>query len=135
VNIGLYINTETQAKKRTNKKRKNHTYEKAEKRKCSKQPVTKPNIGAKSQSSPTTRHEGTWPERRYSSYSFLATALDGDEWSASRNDRALALGKGPPVPIGKEAGLASELVWTQRLPQPGIEPRSTGRPFHSQALH
>jgi hypothetical protein len=24
-------------------------------------------------------------------------------------------GKGPPVPIGYEAGWASELVWTQRL--------------------
>jgi hypothetical protein len=35
-----------------------------------------------------------------------------------------------PVPIGHEAGLASELAWTQRLeknplPLPGIEPRSS----------
>jgi hypothetical protein len=28
---------------------------------------------------------------------------------------ALYPGKGPPVPIGQEAGWASELVWTQRL--------------------
>jgi hypothetical protein len=29
------------------------------------------------QSSPTTRHGGAWPERRYSSYSFLTLSLDG----------------------------------------------------------
>jgi hypothetical protein len=38
-----------------------------------------------------------------------------DEWSASRPGRALAPGKGPPVPIVQEAGWTSELVWTQRL--------------------
>jgi hypothetical protein len=38
--------------------------------------------------------------RRYSSYSLLTSALDGDEWSASRLDRALPPRKGPPVPIG-----------------------------------
>jgi hypothetical protein len=43
-------------------------------------------------------------------------------------------GKGPPVPIGQEAGWAPELVWTQRLeeknplPLPGIEPGLHGRP-------
>jgi hypothetical protein len=36
-------------------------------------------------------------EKRYSSYSFSTSALDGDEWSASRPDSALAPGKGPPV--------------------------------------
>jgi hypothetical protein len=54
-------------------------------------------------------------ERRYSSYSFLTSALDGGEWSASRPGRALAPGKGPPVPIVQEVGWAPELVWTQRL--------------------
>jgi hypothetical protein len=51
----------------------------------------------------------------YSSYSFLTSELDGDEWSASRPNRALAPGKGPPVPTGQDAGLAPEPVWTQRL--------------------
>jgi hypothetical protein len=37
------------------------------------------------------------------------------EWSASRPDHALSPGKGPPVPIVKEAGWAPEPVWTQRL--------------------
>jgi hypothetical protein len=53
--------------------------------------------------------------RGYSSYSFLTSALDGGEWSASRPGRALPLGKGPQVPIEQEAGWASEPVWTQRL--------------------
>jgi hypothetical protein len=40
-------------------------------------------------------------------------------------------GKGPPVPIGPEAGWAPEPVWKQRLeenplPLLGIEPRSSG---------
>jgi hypothetical protein len=38
-------------------------------------------------------------ERRYSSYSFLTSALEGDEWSASRPGHALPPGKEPPVPI------------------------------------
>jgi hypothetical protein len=54
-------------------------------------------------------------ERRYSSYSFTTSALDGGEWSASRLGRALLPGKGPPVPIVQEAGCAPEPVWTQRL--------------------
>jgi hypothetical protein len=54
-------------------------------------------------------------ERRYSSYSFMTSALDGSQWSASRPRRALPPGKELPVPIGQEAGWASEPVWTQRL--------------------
>jgi hypothetical protein len=57
---------------------------------------------------------GAWGDRRYSSYSFTTSALDGGEWSAPRPGRA-SPGKGPPVPIGQEAGWASEEVWTQKL--------------------
>jgi hypothetical protein len=53
-------------------------------------------------------------ERRYSSYSFSTSALDG-ELSASRLGRRLALGKGLPVPVVQEAGWASEPVTTHRL--------------------
>jgi hypothetical protein len=60
-------------------------------------------------------HEGAWGERRYSSYSFSTSALEGGEWSASRPGRALPPGKGPPVPIVQEAGWDPEPVWTQRL--------------------
>jgi hypothetical protein len=69
----------------------------------------------KKQSSPATRHDGAWGERRYSSYSFLTSALDGGEWSASRPGRALTRGKGPGerTPgtggwVGLKAGLDTE---------------------------
>jgi hypothetical protein len=54
-------------------------------------------------------------ERRYNSYSYLTSTLDGGEWSASCPGCTLPLGKKPPVPIGQEAGWAPEPVWTQRL--------------------
>jgi hypothetical protein len=54
-------------------------------------------------------------EKRYNSYSFLTSALDGGEWLESCSGHALALGKRPPVSIVQEAGRASGLVWTQRL--------------------
>jgi hypothetical protein len=44
-----------------------------------------------------------------------ASRPDGGEWSASRPGRALASGKGPPVPIVQEAVWAPEPVWEQRL--------------------
>jgi hypothetical protein len=44
--------------------------------------------------------------------SFLTSALDGGEWSASRPGRVLPPRKGP---TGKEAGRAPEPVWIQRL--------------------
>jgi hypothetical protein len=62
----------------------------------------------------TTRHGGAWDERRYSS-SFLTSALDRGEWSASRPGRALPPGRGPPVPILQDSGWAPEPVWTQKL--------------------
>jgi hypothetical protein len=65
---------------------------------------------------------GTRGERRYSSYSFTTSALDGGEWSASRFGRALPLWKGPPVPIVQEAGWAPEPVWTQRLEEKSFAP-------------
>jgi hypothetical protein len=43
-------------------------------------------------------------ERRYSSYSFSTSALDGGELSASRLGLTLPPGKGTPVPIVQEAG-------------------------------
>jgi hypothetical protein len=82
--------------------------------------------------------QGAWRERRYSSYSFSASALDGGEWSASRTGRALAPGKGTPVPIVQEApraGLDTEARGKIPSPLPGIEPRSPSRPARSQTLH
>jgi hypothetical protein len=45
------------------------------------------------------RHADGKGERKYNSYSFLTSALDGGEWSALRPGPALPLGKGNPVPI------------------------------------
>jgi hypothetical protein len=45
----------------------------------------------------------------------LINDLDTRWGSASRPGRALSSGKGTPVPIGQEAGWASEPVWTQSL--------------------
>jgi hypothetical protein len=50
-------------------------------------------------SNPATRHSGAWGERRYISYSFLTSALDGGKWSASRPGRALPPGKDPRYPL------------------------------------
>jgi hypothetical protein len=58
--------------------------------------------------------DGAWGKRRYSCYSFLTSALEGGEWSASRLGRPLPPGKEPPVPTVQEAGWAPEPVWTQR---------------------
>jgi hypothetical protein len=67
-------------------------------------------------------------ERRYSSYSFTTSALDGGEWSASDPGRALSPGKGPPVPIVQEAGWAPEPVWTQRIEEKSFAPAGDRTP-------
>jgi hypothetical protein len=54
--------------------------------------------------SPAARHTGAWVESRYSSYSFLISALDGGEWSASRPSRALPRGKDPRYPLYRRLG-------------------------------
>jgi hypothetical protein len=76
-----------------------------------------------------TRHDDARGERRYSSYSFLTSALDGGEWSASRPDRVLAPGKGPPVPIVQEAGWAPEPVWAQRIEEKSFAPARDRTPI------
>jgi hypothetical protein len=45
----------------------------------------------------------------------MTLALDWDESSVSHSGRTLPSGKDPLVPIGQEAGWASDLLWTQRL--------------------
>jgi hypothetical protein len=59
-------------------------------------------------------------KKRYSSYSFMTSALDGGEWSASRPGSALPPGKGPLVPTVQEAGWAPEPVWTKWLQEKSI---------------
>jgi hypothetical protein len=64
---------------------------------------------------PLCSTEALLGDRWYSFYSFLTSALEGGEWSASCPDRSLPLGKEPPVPIVQEDRWAPELVWMQRL--------------------
>jgi hypothetical protein len=80
-------------------------------------------------SSPATRHWGACGERRYSSYSFTTSALDGGEWSASRPGHALPPGKEPPVLIVQEAGWTPESVWTQRLEEKSFASAGDRTPF------
>jgi hypothetical protein len=78
---------------------------------------------------------------RYSSYSFMTSALDGGEWSASRPGRAFTPGESTPGThwtggwVGPRAGLDTEDRGKNPLPLPGIEPRSPGRPARSQTLY
>jgi hypothetical protein len=79
--------------------------------------------------SPATRYGGAWGERRYSFYSFTTSALDGCEWSASRPAEFYSRGKGPPVPIGQEAGWAPEPVWTQSIEEKSFAPAGDRTPI------
>jgi hypothetical protein len=67
-------------------------------------------------------------EEFYSSYSFLTSAIEGGELSASLPGRALPPGKEPPVPTVQEAGWAPEPVWTQRLEENPYIPVEDGTP-------
>jgi hypothetical protein len=46
-------------------------------------------------------HAGTTVERSYSYYSFFASVLDGDEWSASRPGHSLTPGKNTRYPLDR----------------------------------
>jgi hypothetical protein len=60
------------------------------------------------------RHAGVKGEKKYSSYSFLTSKLDGV--SGQRHaTTALYSRERTPGTIGYETGWASELFWTQRL--------------------
>jgi hypothetical protein len=55
-------------------------------------------------SCPAKRHVVAKRERRYSSYSFLTSVLDGGEWSASGPGRALPPGKDPRYSLDRRLG-------------------------------
>jgi hypothetical protein len=55
--------------------------------------------------------------------------LGGGECPASRLDRALAQGKGPPIPSVQETGWAPEPVWTQRLEEKSFVPAGDRTPI------
>jgi hypothetical protein len=69
-----------------------------------------------------------WKERRYSSYSFSTSALDGGEWSASRPGRAFTPGERTPCThctggwVGPRAGLDTEDRGKILCPRRGSNP-------------
>jgi hypothetical protein len=86
--------------------------------------------------SPTTHLRRRRGERRYSSYSFTTSALDGSKRSASSPGRALPRGKYPCTHrtggwVGPTAGMVTEARGKILSPLPGIEPR----PVRSQTLY
>jgi hypothetical protein len=80
------------------------------------------------------RHMG---ERRYSSYSFLTSALDWGEWSASRPGRALPPGKEPPGThwIGGCVGPRAGLDAGARIKIRPCRGSNLDRPARSQTLY
>jgi hypothetical protein len=79
-------------------------------------------------------------ERRYSSYSFSTSVLDGVSGQRHISAALLPRGKDPGTHctggwVGLRAGLDTEARRENPLPPPGIEPRSSGRPVRSQILY
>jgi hypothetical protein len=61
-------------------------------------------VQGKGQAVPQHAHGVVGGGRMYSSYSFMTSALDGGEWSASRPDRALPQGKVRRYPLYRRLG-------------------------------
>jgi hypothetical protein len=76
-----------------------------------------------------------WRERRYNSYSYLTSALDGCEWSTSRPGRALPPRKEPPVPIGQEGPRAGLDAGARRKTLCLCQGSNPGRPVRTQTLY
>jgi hypothetical protein len=76
-------------------------------------------------------HSGAKGDRRYSSYLFLTSALDGDEWSASHSSRALPRGKDSTHPLDRRLGGPQSWSGHRGLFQ-GPNP---GRPVCNQILY
>jgi hypothetical protein len=64
-------------------------------------------------------HVGAQGEMSYSFYSFLTSAVNRGEWSASRPGRTLPLGKDLRYPLDRRLG-GPQLVWTQRLEEKSL---------------
>jgi hypothetical protein len=91
-------------------------------------------------SCPTTRHEGAWVDRRYSSYSFSISALDA-VIGQRHAPVVLYPRERPPGThctggwVDPRAGLDTEARGKILLPLPGFEPRSPGRQASSHTLY
>jgi hypothetical protein len=97
-------------------------------------------VSKQSKAVPLHATEALGGDKRYSSYSFLTSELDGV--SGQRHATAeLCPGERTPGThctggwVGPRAGLDTEARGKMLLPVPGIEPRSPGRPVRSQTLY
>jgi hypothetical protein len=85
-------------------------------------------------------HAGDKGKRRYSSYSFLTSALDKGEWSASHPGHALSLGKDPQYSLDwRLGGPQSRSGHRGHRKNPmsllGIEPWLSSSPVCTQTLY
>jgi hypothetical protein len=71
---------------------------------------------------PATRHGDAWGERRYSSYSFSTSVLDGGEWSASRPGRAFTPRERTTGTHCTGGWVGPEQIWTQRIEEKSLAP-------------
>jgi hypothetical protein len=90
--------------------------------------------------SPTTRLRTRRGERMYSFYSFMTSALDGVSGQRHGPVAVYAQGKDHQYPLyrglgGPQCRSGHRGYRKNPLPLPGIEPRSPGRPVHSQTLY
>jgi hypothetical protein len=97
--------------------------------------TTQRSIKSKSKAVPLHAMEALWGERRYSSYSFTTSALDG---VSGQHHAPAALY--PRYPFyrrlgGPQSRSGHRGYRKNPLPRPGIEPRSPGRPVRSQTLY
>jgi hypothetical protein len=84
----------------------------------------------------TTRHEGAWVARRYSSYSFSTSILDGVSGQHHVPTALYPPGKEPGSPLDRRLGGPQSRSGHRGyrknpLPLLGIEPRSPCRPARS----
>jgi hypothetical protein len=81
----------------------------------------------KSKKAKQSRQGDAWGERRYGSYAFLTSAVDGGEWSASRPVRALPRGRDPGAQctrgwVGLRASMDTEVRGKIPCPWQGSNP-------------
>jgi hypothetical protein len=75
-----------------------------------------------------TSMEAQEERRRYSSYSFLTSALDGVS-GQRHTPAALCPEERTPVPIVQEAGWTPEPVWTQTIEEKSFAPAGDQTPI------
>jgi hypothetical protein len=78
-------------------------------------------------------------KRKYSSYSFMTSLLNGGEWSASRTGHAIAQGKDPRYLLDRKLGephcRSGQRLEKNPLTLPEIDPQSPGRTVRRKTIY